>query len=635
MNLRHNISSLLLLALVLSTAACSKPSADENPNPKPGTGGSDPVPVDTEITSIHDLNATQGYLNSHAPEWQSSSLEMDFRSFMKLEKPLLSAVNARYPRIKKLKDNTFLLIYQQGPSAHDVYYARSRNFITWQNADEQLFAKTDMKQYESDVDDRVLFTSADAIVLDNGDILAFASFRLNKGYRLNPLNNGIMMRRSSDNGKTWSETQIIYRGTTWEPSALQLSTGEVHVYFTDANTTTGNSGTSLLRSTDRGATWTTVGKVIRQKAGTATDGSGTVIFTDQMPVAIQLNGSERIAVAFESRFGRTGTSEDKYHLGLAYSNDNWAAGPPAGDEDGPAERQNNLFLNQAAPYLRQFRSGETILSCNISSLFNMRIGDTKAWTFGEPMQGFPGKGSWGSIEIIDDHTLAGVFPEAFTQTIDGQETASARIQLAKFVLNHRINATQFTPALVGSSAHWKDVQDALFIGSVSQAQAVFRFAYDDDNLYCLVERLDNGLAAADGIDLMFQSGNATGDPLILKITPDAAKGTLACDNTAVTCAATVLGTFDETDNDRGYVVELAIPRERINVAADRILFNAVLHDAAGDDTFTGLAAGNYDKWLPVELKLPAEPVTEPEPGADDDNGRGPGWSNGEEVNPWK
>ena len=115
MNLRHNISSLLLLALALSTAACSKPSADENPNPKPGTGGSDPAPVDTEITSIHDLNATQGYLNSHAPEWQSSSLEMDFRSFMKLEKPLLSAVNARYPRIKKLKDNTFLPAGTLGP----------------------------------------------------------------------------------------------------------------------------------------------------------------------------------------------------------------------------------------------------------------------------------------------------------------------------------------------------------------------------------------------------------------------------------------------------------------------------------------------------------------------------------------
>ena len=28
-------------------------------------------------------------------------------------------------------------------------------------------------------------------------------------------------------------------------------------------------------------------------------------------------------------------------------------------------------------------------------------------------------------------------------------------------------------------------------------------------------------------------------------------------------------------------------------------------------------------------------AAEPEPEADDDNGRGPGWSNGEEVNPWK
>ena len=129
-----------------------------------------------------------------------------------------------------------------------------------------------------------------------------------------------------------------------------------------------------------------------------------MIFTDQMPVAIQLNGSERIAVAFESRFGRTGTSEDKYHLGLAYSNDNWAACPPAGDEDGPAERQNNIFLNQAAPYLRQFRSGETVLSCNISGVFNMRIGDAKAWSFSDPMPGFPGRGSWGSIEPVDDHT---------------------------------------------------------------------------------------------------------------------------------------------------------------------------------------------------------------------------------------
>ena len=94
----------------------------------------------------------------------------------------------------------------------------------------------------------MLFSSADAIVLSNGDVLAFAAFRLNKGFRLNNLNNGIMMRRSSDNGRTWSEPQVIYRGTTWEPSALQLSTGEIHVYFTSSDPNTGDSGTALHHS---------------------------------------------------------------------------------------------------------------------------------------------------------------------------------------------------------------------------------------------------------------------------------------------------------------------------------------------------------------------------------------------------
>ena len=249
------------------------------------------------------------------------------------------------------------------------------NLTSWTEGSSPLFEKTDMNQYESSVKDRVLFSSADAIVLSNGDILAFASFRLNKGYRLNNLNNGIMMRRSSDNGASWSEPQIIYRGTTWEPSTLQLASGEIHVYFTSADPNLGDSGTALLRSTDNGKTWTSVGKIIRQRAGTAMDGSGQTIFTDQMPVAIQLNGKDRIAVALESRFGRTGTSADQYNLSMAYSSDNWASGGLTGDAEGPADRKSSIFTNEAAPYLRQFRSGETMLSCNADKTFCIRRSD--------------------------------------------------------------------------------------------------------------------------------------------------------------------------------------------------------------------------------------------------------------------
>lgn len=71
-----------------------------------------------------------------------------------------------------------------------------------------------------------------------------ASFRLNQGYRGDPQSNGIMMRRSSDNGRTWSTAQIIYQGTTWEPYALQLRSGEIQVYFTDSEPLTADSGTA-------------------------------------------------------------------------------------------------------------------------------------------------------------------------------------------------------------------------------------------------------------------------------------------------------------------------------------------------------------------------------------------------------
>ena len=148
-----------------------------------------------------------------------------------------------------------------------------------------------------------------------------------------------MMRRSSDNGRTWSTAQIIYQGTTWEPYALQLRSGEIQVYFTDSEPITADSGTAMLRSMDNGRTWTVVGKVIRQKTGLAIDGSGKQIYSDQMPSARELNNSTKIAVAKETRFRDEG---DVYHISMAWSSDNWASAPLTGDEVGPSDRKLNF-----------------------------------------------------------------------------------------------------------------------------------------------------------------------------------------------------------------------------------------------------------------------------------------------------
>lgn len=629
MNNRYRFICVLMFAAAVS---CTATSADDNPNPRPGSGKDDEKPVTSEITSIYDLNQDKGYLNSHAASWQSSVLEMDYSSIVTLEKPKVTPDYPLYPRIKKLADGSYILIYQQNNAAHDVYFARSVNLTSWTEAPSQLFAKTDMNQYESQVKDRVLFSSADAIVLSNGDVLAFAAFRLNKGFRLNNLNNGIMMRRSSDNGRTWSEPQVIYRGTTWEPSALQLSTGEIHVYFTSSDPNTGDSGTALLRSNDNGKTWTSVGKIIRQKAGVATDGSGKTIFTDQMPVAIQLNGKDRIAVAFESRFGRTGTSEDKYHLSMAYSSDNWASGALTGEDEGPADRKSNLYLNEAAPYLRQFRSGETLLSSGISKVFNIRVGNALADKFGSPMPTFE-KGFWGSLEIIDDHTVVGVFPTCWSETVDGQQVSRSRINIAKFVLNHRINAAAFTPTVDGSSTDWKDVDDALFIGSVSKTGTVFRFSYDNDNFYGMIERKDASVTSKDGCTVMLQSGNGSGVPVTLDFSFNSGK--IVCSDANVKVAGCILGTLDTESEDDGLTIEFSIPRSFLNVVNDKILFNAVVKDDAGEDTFFGLTTKNYAKWIPIELKPASEPAPVPDPGQGEFNSDGPKWNEGEETDPWK
>ena len=101
--------------------------------------------------------------------------------------------------------------------------------------------------------------------------------------------------------------------------------------------------------------------------------------------------------------------------------------------------------------------------------------------------------------------------------VNSENKDAARIQIGQFVLNHRINASGMTPVIDADNSDWSAVSDALFIGSVSTTQAVFRFAYDAENVYCLVERLDKDLTTDDSMELIFQGGDATGTPLKISL----------------------------------------------------------------------------------------------------------------------
>lgn len=563
-------------------------------NEEPGTT----IPTDPEQpgavvpTSITSLNKKTHELNSHAEEWQRSGMELDFRRYVEVASPTLT-VNTMYPRLKRLPSGKYMLIFQGAPQSLNVFYAFSDDLVHWDKVTEALFPKYAVTRPDGSADSR-LNSSADATVLADGEIMAVVAYRSSAGYRTSPQENGILMRRSSNGGKTWSAAREIYHGTNWEPYVLQMPSGEIHVYFTDSDPVSGNSGTSLLRSTDNGLTWKYEGKKICQRSNRTYEGKP--LYTDQMPVACVLNGTNDIAVAMESKFNDANGSIE-YYISLAYSSDNFTS-PLSETNEGPAERKSNMWVG-AAPYLRQFPSGETVLTCNISSVFNMRVGDARARNFNEGFNVFKGRGYWGCTDIVDGHTMVGTMPATFTNS---SGKAASNLQIGQFVLNHSVKAGAFTPVVDGDNADWKDVDEALFIGSETQAQAVFRFAADASNLYCLVERLDDALLSNDGVELMIQSGDGSGTPLCLKLMPDKANGTVVCDNADVTTASTVNGVIGDGLDDVGYVVEVAVPLSKLNAANGRVLFNALLYDGKIVDGFNGLTADNYDKWIAVRTE---------------------------------
>ena len=90
-----------------------------------------------------------------------------------------------------------------------------------------------------------------------------------------------------------------------------------------------------------------------------------MLFNDQMPVVIKLNGSNELAAAVEANIG-------KYNISFAYSGEDGKWDQLSATQEGPVDR-NDLAFEGSAPYLIQFPSGETVLSYNTSSTYFMKM----------------------------------------------------------------------------------------------------------------------------------------------------------------------------------------------------------------------------------------------------------------------
>ncbi len=592
-----------------------------------------PDKPETVITPIASLN-TKGSDGDHASDdYKTASLEIDYRQTVELTSGKTGYSrydNAWYPRVKKVRDDLYLLFYHYSQLGQHIYWTSSKDCLNW-DAPQVLFSSADHVFNYTDgelsgTQDRMYAVNADACVLDNGDILCVYSVRPCKGYQTYIEMSGLELVRGkvSDDGKiTWSEPTKIYTGINWEPFIMQRDDGQIEIYFSSSVGYIAKYGfdkekrsacAGLIVSKDGGYSWTpdiqpgnkdyyVPIRAYQQYIGDKTAPTGETVpyYGGQMPSAVQLyNGKTMLAVEVHHL-------NDNYTISYATSavGGEWKA--LGMTEVGPTDTMVADAFDGAAPYLARFLSGEVYLTYTDKGLKG-RLGSADGTEVSsKAFQAVPAAaGSWGATEIVGSHAVLSTAPVA-----NGDLRG---VKIVRSYLNHRINAPKVAVGVDGYTNDWDSVEntDALFVGSETQAQMTLRVAHDDENIYFLISRLDYYLTEGDTATICIAAGS-TADYRIevglggIRSIDYYSGGAKKQSLTGGSAAVKVLGTVGNNDDkDEGYVVELAIPKSLVGLSgASSFKVRPALSNMDGigstADTLTGVSNFSTAQWPSVVL----------------------------------
>ncbi len=551
------------------------------------------------VKHISEFNLREDKYDSHAGETLSSRLEADRRQYVKIEGKDSKCFSHRvyYPRIKRLANGKYIMFHQDGRISGNTFYTISEDGLNW---GERVPLFTSHPTVRDDGEkETVFYCNTDGIVMPDGEILAFCSYRYRAGYNIDAKYCGIVMKRSKDNAQTWTEEKLIYLGRNWESAPLLLKSGELQLYFshtapkfyydkkvkTDAKIHT-SSGSAIIRSFDGGYTWTPDVKEPPYCAHRVTQSyvetieTGTKCFTNQMPVAVELHCGD-IALATESDMAK-----GRFFLTMSYSHDNWEHALDY-DEDGPVDK-NTAFDYGAGPYIIQMPSGETVLSYNTMDQFHIRLGDEygKNMTSERDIVAFDGQpGYWGCLHEDSSHCVLAAMPYVIEDRSTSPWTSDNDMMLCRYYLNHRINAQK----VQGSStddASWADA-DALFLCAETGTQACFSVACTDEKLYLRIDRLDATPDSSDSERVYVKAGDDSFE--IVR------RGNSATVNgESVDMTVSFVSEDDTSDSSKWgstAIIALDIPKQK------EIGIYAELDDAQCTACFTGTSREDCSTWF--------------------------------------
>jgi hypothetical protein len=223
----------------------------------------------------------------------------------------------------------------------------------------------------------------------------------------------IRIKARSD-GDTWGNEQPLYKAGhefangCWEPSAIQLPSGEIQLYFANEApyTSSNEQNISLLRSYDNAHTWTPTPEIVSFRASSR----------DGMPIPLLLDNKKEIVFAIEDN-GFTNFKPYIIVQSVAENRTNLVtANSPLRRYALKEKIADSIYAG--APFIRQLKTGQTILSYqgtegrrNNMEFAEMKvvIGDERANNFTSKTAPFlipPDKhGLWNSLCILDDDSI--------------------------------------------------------------------------------------------------------------------------------------------------------------------------------------------------------------------------------------
>jgi hypothetical protein len=568
-----------------------------------------PVPFLAAALGCHAASVKQAPAEAAAvtgPPAADVRIAWDFRSRQTLAGFTVDGktFNQRhYPRVKRLKSGDLLMTFMDGRFGWQIFTQRSKDGGKTWSAPRWL----KKSWYDAAAKDSVAYCNPEFLQLRDGSLLLAYQRRNNR--RSNE-NEGIEVMRSTDEGETWSAPEWAFRGKNWEPSLLQLPSGEVQLLFTATYDNQCHVG--MVRSLDGGRTWRPAPDVKKPEAEylSRTEGAtpeGTPFSMDGMAVGTALQNGKGIVYVAECDLVRKKITPMPVTPFVVWSSleRNWRYPEFKSPMPGPSDRRWPVHpdFTGYAPYLTQLDTGEVLVQANgrfrgTGGMWTF-IGDPTARRFGSPSRPFGVLGFWGCIsQIAPNRVISG----ATTGAKD-----SERILLVQGVLNR--------PLIVGKTA---GEGNEWFIGGVFQAQGRLSASGDGTNLTLRFVAKDEQVIASeparsDGFRL---SWKAAGDsnPMFRLTATAGGSAWLESRRKSSDSWAKVKGAAPMAKAERdgsGYHLTVTVPwtllgrrpaAGEVNTAHLELRNVDSAADQATDEGMPGENSDDPATWLPVRLK---------------------------------